>query len=220
MNRCNYCGIEILDDTQQCPLCQGVLEGENHLGHTYPDVVTGRRRLRFVYRLLVFMSIVATLICCVIDYKVSTKMNWSFIVAASLAYAMSLLHFLIKDNAGYRIRIIFGVAGGVVLIILLDVLTGFDRWSVNYVLPGAIILLDVALVVLMIVNKRNWQSYMILQIFMLLIGVLALVLCYKHVVTKEITTLVAFMATLILFLGTLILGGHTAKNELKRRFHI
>ncbi|MDD6193958.1 MAG: DUF6320 domain-containing protein [Lachnospiraceae bacterium] len=220
MSKCRYCGIEVLDDTEHCPLCQGVLEQSGERVSTYPNAVAERKKKHFVFRLILFLSVVAGMICFVVNRYATPQSNWSIIVIASLVYALWMVYIILKDNAGYRVRILSGVAGGVVLIILLDALTGFGGWSINYVFPFAIILVDVALVILMLINRRNWQSYLILQFFMILVGVVPIILCKKGIVTTDILANIVFLVTLILFLGSVILGGKTAKNELVRRFHI
>ena len=220
MSKCRYCGIEVLDETEHCPLCQGVLEKNEPGVMTYPNAVAERKRLHFVFRLILFLSVVAGMICFVVNRYVTPESNWSIIVIASLVYALWMVYIMMKDNAGYRMRIFSGVAGAVILIILLDVLTGFGGWSINYVFPFAIVLVDVALVILMLINRRNWQSYLILQFFMTLVGTVPIILCHKRIVTNDVLANIVFLVTLILFLGSVILGGKTAKNELVRRFHI
>ena len=220
MSKCRYCGVEIIDETEHCPLCQGVLEQGGECATTYPNAVVGRRKLHFAFRLILFLSVAAGLICYAINRYVTPESNWSYIVIARLLYGLWMVYIIMKDNAGYRVRILSGVAGAVILIILLDALTGFAGWSINYVFPFAIVLVDVALVILMLINRRNWQSYLILQIFMILVGIIPIVLCQKGIITTGVLVNVVFLVTVILFLGSVILGGKTAKNELVRRFHI
>ena len=106
------------------------------------------------------------------------------------------------------------------LIILIDTFLGFSGWSVSYVLPAAIILLDLALAILMLINRRNWQSYLILQVAMVLVGIVPLVLIRIGIVTRPLVSDIAFLVTVFMFLGSMILGGRTARIEMKRRFHI
>ena len=220
MSKCGYCGVEVIDETEHCPLCQGVLEQDGEGMSTYPNAVAERKRIHFVFRLILFLSVAAALICFAVNRYVTPESNWSFIVIASLVYGLWMVYIMLKDNAGYRMRILSGVAGAVILIILLDALTGFGGWSINYVFPFAIVLVDLALVILMLINRRNWQSYLILQFFMILVGIVPIVLCHKGIVTTGVLVNIVFLVTLILFLGAVILGGKTAKNELMRRFHI
>ena len=145
-------------------------------GHTYPDVVSGVRKTTVLYPIFSFAFIVIASVCIALNVWLTPTLRWGEIVACSLAYLLWLGYIILKDNAGYRIRILSGVAGAVLLIILIDTFLGFSGWSVSYVLPAAIILLDLALAILMLINRRNWQSYLILQVAMVLVGIVPLVL--------------------------------------------
>ena len=220
MSKCKYCGVEILDDAVKCPLCSGGLDGKKEEGHTYPDVVSGVRKTTVLYRIFSFAFIVIASVCIALNVWLTPTLRWGEIVACSLAYLLWLGYIILKDNAGYRIRILSGVAGAVLLIILIDTFLGFSGWSVSYVLPAAIILLDLALAILMLINRRNWQSYLILQVAMVLVGIVPLVLIRIGIVTQPLVSDIAFLVTVFMFLGSMILGGRTARIEMKRRFHI
>ena len=220
MSRCNYCGLEILDEAEQCTLCNGIMEHTEGGAQTYPDVVSGVKKVNFVFRLFFFLSIVASCLCIVLNLYFTPGLTWGWIVSVALAYGLWLWYIILKDNAGYRIRILSGVAGAVIMIILIDALLGFEGWSVSYVFPGGIVLIDLALAILMLVNRRNWQSYLILQAAMIVVGIVPLVLIHLGIVTHPVLSDVAFLITVFMFLGSMILGGRTARNEMKRRFHI
>jgi hypothetical protein len=106
------------------------------------------------------------------------------------------------------------------MLIAIDILSGYKGWSVNYVFPSGIIFVDAAILVIMAVNYKNWQSSMMQQIFMILCSIVALILCKVGVITSPILSIIAMNVSLIIFLGTLILGGRRARVELLRRFHI
>jgi len=105
-------------------------------------------------------------------------------------------------------------------LIAIDFVNGYRGWSVRYVFPAAIILVDAGILILMCVNRRNWQSYIMWQIFMILCSVVPLVLYAVGIVTAPILALLAFAFSTALFLGTLIIGDRRARTELRRRFHV
>lgn len=45
MSRCKQCNVEILDETERCPLCHSVLEKTVEVENMYPNVRTMTRRL-------------------------------------------------------------------------------------------------------------------------------------------------------------------------------
>ena len=102
----------------------------------------------------------------------------------------------------------------------IDFSVGYNGWSVNYAFPAGILLIDAGTLVLMAVNNKNWQSYIMLQIFMVLCSIMAIILNFVHIVTNPIVSIVALNVSVILLLGTIIIGGRRSRVELKRRFHI
>ena len=80
--------------------------------------------------------------------------------------------------------------------------------------------MDIAILVVMIINFRNWQSYMMTQILMILLSIIPLVLLAVGVIDNKYMAIAAMAASLFLFLGTLIIGDKRARTELQRRFHI
>ena len=80
--------------------------------------------------------------------------------------------------------------------------------------------MDAGILILMCINRRNWQSYMMWQIFMILCSVVPLVLYAVGIVTAPLFALLAFAFSAALFLGTLIIGDRRARTELRRRFHV
>ena len=70
------------------------------------------------------------------------------------------------------------------------------------------------------VNRRNWQSYIMWQIFMILCSFVPIVLYLTGIIYVPYLALAALGTSVFLFLGTLIIGDRRARVELKRRFHI
>ena len=76
------------------------------------------------------------------------------------------------------------------------------------------------IVILMIVNRRNWQSYMMIQILSILFSLIPVILFFTGIISFAPLVFIALAASAFLFLRTLILGDQRARNELKRRFYI
>ena len=150
-----------------------------------------------------------------INYLADSHFWWSFIVGLILIYVNVTLRLAIMGRSGYQFKIISLTFIAVVLLVGIDFLTGYKGWSVNYIFPAGIILVDIGILVLMAVNRRNWQSYMMLQIFMIL-----LILVAVGVIDFPYFAVAAFGVSFFIFLGTVIIGDQRARTELKRRFHL
>ena len=72
----------------------------------------------------------------------------------------------------------------------------------------------------MLINRRNWQSYIMWQILMLLVSVGMIILFIFEIIDKPYLMGIAVMCSVFLFLGTLIFGDRRARVEVQRRFHI
>lgn len=220
MSKCLQCKVEILDDTNRCPLCNSVLEQTVEMENMYPDVRVKSRKLTVISRVYLFGAILLeTLLLCVNAAMPGTAW-WSLIAGLALLYGYMLLRYAILGTAGYASKIIVLTLIAVLMAVAADFAIGYRGWSVNYVLPAGILFLDAGILILMFVNRRNWQSYILMQIGTLLAGAVALALSAAGIVTRPGLATVAFAVSAFLFLGTMIIGGRRARTELKRRFHI
>lgn len=221
MNRCQKCNIMILDDTDRCPLCQHVSESDGKkVENRYPNAIEVTRKFRFLENLVLFLSILVECLLLVINYNVNTKVQWAFIVGLVLVYVNLVLRITLIGKNGYLFQALSFVVLAIFLMLGIDYLTGYKKWSLDYVLPGGILVLDVALFVLTLANRSGWQSYLMPQILLVILSLVPVVLSETGVIQFPYLAWAALAASVFLFLGTLILGDRRARTELKRRFHI
>ena len=221
MSKCKLCKVEILDKTDKCPLCNNVLEsagGEKE--DLYPNARVQRRKYQFLENVFLFASIVLWVVLFAIDYITDPTNLWSFTVGLVIAFANVLLRLTILGKSSYMAKIIWTIMIGMAFLIEADFLTGYRGWGVNFAMPTAVLIWDIAIVILMLfINRRNWQSYIIDELTALVACAVMLVLMLFKVITFPYYAFGVQVATVLLFVGTLILGDRKAREELKRRFH-
>ena len=220
MSRCKQCNVEILDETERCPLCHSVLEKTVEVENMYPNVRTMTRRLALLSRIYLFVAILVEALLIYLNVLSDSEMFWSAIPGLAMLYGYLVLRYAILGKSGYKGKIIVLTLIAILMVVAIDFVVGYRGWSVNYALPSAILLVGAGILVLMCINRRNWQSYMMWQIFMILCSVVPLVLYAVGIVTAPILALLAFAFSTALFLGTLIIGDRRARTELRRRFHV
>ena len=220
MSRCKQCNVEILDETERCPLCHSVLEKTVEVENMYPNVRTMTRRLALLSRIYLFVAFLVEALLIYLNVLSDSEMFWSAIPGLAMLYGYLVLRYAILGKSGYKGKIIVLTLIAILMVVAIDFVVGYRGWSVNYALPSAILLVDAGILVLMCINRRNWQSYMMWQIFMILCSVVPLVLYAVGIVTAPILALLAFAFSTALFLGTLIIGDRRARTELRRRFHV
>ncbi len=220
---CSRCKVKVLDHTEYCPLCGGVLKKDTKVDKRrpmgYPDVYGLTRKRNLALRILLAICVVAGFLLLATNYMIGGRW-WSVIPCIAILYGYVVFSLYFNPTNGYMKRIIWTFVLTLAFMIALDICTGFYRWSINYCLPLALLLYNIAGIVLMIVNHRRWESYMIFLMTAIFVGFVPLGLIHFKVVTEPILSQSVFISSVCIFLGTLIIGGGRARTELGRRFHV
>lgn len=221
MSRCKQCGVIVRDDTDVCPLCNCVLEIDGETENKYPDIWAKNHLLKLLIRICLFVMLVAESILIFLNYIYFDGLYWSVIAGVVFAYIYLTLAYTVSySRAGYRMKIIVGVAGAILLLFVIDHVLGNNGWSINYVFPAALLATDAAVLLLIFFNRKNWQSYLSFQIAMIIFSLIPVILSELGYMTFSSFAYIALAVAVFLFLGTVIIGGKRATTELKRRFHI
>lgn len=220
MSKCRQCNIEVLDETQRCPLCGSVLEPTVEVENMYPNIRLKSRKLVFISRLYLFCAIAVEIFLINLCMLSEVQSLVYIISGLVLFFGYIVIRYAILGTSGYLAKTVVLTIIAVIMLVAIDFSVGYNGWSVNYAFPAGILLIDVGTLVLMAANNKNWQSYLMLQIFMVLCSIVAIILNLVHIVTNPIVSIVALNVSIILLLGTIIIGGRRARVELKRRFHI
>ena len=229
MNRCKRWGVRVMDDTQICPLCHGVLTqettAEEHITENavgYPDVKQKTRRFQKAGRILLFLSLALEVVLVFVNYLTYDAFSkpWSMITGGVIAYLILTLWDLLGHRQGHIREIytqIFVVLG---LLILIDFSLDWTGWSLEFGLPCVIYGLVLAIVICMAVNSSRWQNYLLMQLAAVLLSVIDVVLHFAGFLHHIVLAWVAFGLSVLLWSGTMIIGDRKARNELKRKLHI
>lgn len=224
MNKCKRCGVQVMDDSAVCPLCSMVLQKQMETreqdGDPYPDIAWKTRKIRKIFRIGMFAALLIEIFLVIVNYYTLENTWWSIITGVSLLYLFITLREILTRRSGHIQKIYFQVVGALVLLVCIDLTLGYRGWSLEYGLPCLIYGLNVTIIVCMIVNFANWQNYLIMQMFTVLLSVLDLVFYFTGMVQGMVLPWIALGVSVILWTGTLVLGDRKATNELKRKFHV
>ena len=220
MSRCRQCKIEVLDETERCPLCGTVVEPTIEVENMYPDIRVRSRKLVFISRLYLFLAVVIEIVLVNVCMMSEVQSLVYIISGLILLFGYIVIRYAILGTSGYIAKSVVLTIIAVIMLVAIDFSVGYNGWSVNYVFPSGILLIDVGIVVSMLINHKNWQSYLMVQIFMVLCSVVTIILSLVQIITDSMLSVIALNVSVILLLGTVIIGGRRARVELKRRFHI
>ncbi len=221
MAYCKHCELEISDNTKICPFCQNVLKNQEEKGEDwYPDIRMKKKTYRFILQIFFFLSIVVCACMIMINWIYYPEVLWSVLPTGITCYSWFAIRYCIFNNVNAGAKIMIEMLLTQVLLVFIDWWIGYTGWSLNYALPALILIADGAILILMVVNFMNWQSYLLYQIQLLLLSLLPGILYLEQFIVKPIPTFLAMGISLIILLGTMIFGNTEAKDELLRRFHI
>lgn len=222
MTRCRQCNITILDETNVCPLCRCAVEQDNQISriNEYPEVRLRQKKVKLISD-MILVTVLATSIMLICLNLAFYKGNvWCSIPVAAMVYTYLSFRMIFVSRKGYRTKVFVPMALALLLVLIIDIQTGFYGWSIDYVLPSAILVADIIILMLMLTNFRNRYSYMIMQIIVMAFCFIPLTLWITDNISAPFLTLIATGVSALIFMATLMIGGRAAKRELKIRFHI
>lgn len=220
MKECKRCGVKVIDDTNSCPLCKSVLSGKVNGQNNYPEISLTIKNYNLLIKICLFLSIVGSIICIVVNYITYNKYLWSVISIAAILYSWSIILHAIKRNINIASKILVQTICIAILIFIIDNVLGYQGWSVNYVIPGLIVTANIAILVMIISNRMKWKSYVLYQIVICILGLIPIFLYLIGAMNKEWTVWGSAILSFAILTGTLIFSDNDVKDELRRRFHV
>ncbi len=231
LEKCPQCGVFLYRSLGVCPLCQCVTEelqqeeadrvkGIFGSGAPYPDVRRMKRLLRFIMKLVLFLFVVAEIVMILINYLTSVSYPWSLITGVVLIYIYLFLVYWINYDSGFAAKVGLQLLITMAFLFGIDYLNGMRGWSLQWAIPGIILLGDGIVFFLMMLNRSRWQSYLLLLLLMGVCSVTIIVLYFTGKIAGVVMPLICFAVTCLFIFGTILFGGSAAGRELKRRMHI
>ena len=218
-----------------CPLCNGVLvrdeeeyrEAEkNEKGiyisrsTTYPDVAPALRRMKLIIKIAIFAAVLAEVVSIIVNYYTYSGVWWSLIVGLVLAYGCFTLVYSFSTNRSLQKIIHVQTLFAIIVMVALDYITGHTGWAIKFAIPITLITIPVGVVVLMIINVENWQSYIMTEIVVTAVATVLLILQIFKVISSTILLLIAVLISGTILAGTILFGSRLVSDEIKRRFRV
>lgn len=222
MSKCKKCGVVIADKTKVCPLCHMVLtaEQDSKVSRTYPNITKKRKLWAKIWKITAFVLVVLQALLTGVNVAYYQGIRWSLISGIAILYLLVSLYQLILHPDSLVRKLFMQTLLVSILLFVIDAVLGFRGWSFTIGIPCMILSLNAIILVCMLVEFRNWQNYLLLQIFALLIAVCEIALWYFRRNPYGILAWVTFGVTAFFFGFCVFFGSAKAKNELRRRFYI
>lgn len=223
MKKCEHCGVFIDESLHCCPLCRrdvgdiaAGLENSRYPGYGAANL---QFRQKFQKKVLLFLVITVISICLLINMFSGMSTPWFLYVACPLLYALLLVNNTILSKMHTGAKILLQIAGVSVLLFLLDLGSGYIRWSVNIVIPFLFVAGTFLITIIMLKKRMLWSEYIGYVIALIFLGFLPVLLYLTGVSDKLWASAVSALYSLLTTIGMLLFSNKQFKNELVRRFH-
>lgn len=220
MKKCEKCGVYVDQPSERCPLCQGLLSGSCEKEAPFPYIPTVYSRYHVFFRLFLFLSIAAGVICLFTDLTLSGKLGWSLITVCCEGYMWLGILVAVRKRNNIAKTVLYQAIIILPLLLILDYLTGFYRWSVNFAIPSLLTASMLAILVIAFVSKyheRRCLIYILVNAIFAAVPILLLALGWVSIPWPSfgcIGVTVLSVAAMVLFARV------NTINELKRRLHL
>lgn len=221
MLKCINCNVNIAGNKICCPLCQGDLIGTPEpQTEVFPMIKTNEFDSKFILKILSLICIVVSTICVFLNTQIASYVYWSvFVIFGSLCIWITC-----AVSIRYKKDIVQNISFQVILVPIMSILwdfgTGFNGWSIEFVLPCVCIAGMLALFVLFIFLKNSFHSCVLAFIVTCIIGIIPLLLYIFGKIKIVYPTFLCSGISIITISWLLIFKWKIVFSEISRRFHI
>lgn len=221
IKRCEKCSVHVVGRRDRCPLCQAALAGEGMEDEeVFPQIPTIYRRFNLLFRILIFVSITAGTASVVLNMLLPSESWWSLFVLAGIASMWIAIIMAAYKQSNISKSILYQVVLLSVLATIADGVTGWHRWSIDYVIPAICLFGILTVAIIAIIMYRRIEDYYIYLIINGLLGIIPLVLVLFGIADVAWPALILFLISVVTLSGMTLFTGIDIKAELKKRFHI
>ena len=146
---------------------------------------------------------------------------WAAFVAAgalSMWFALAVgylkRHNLLKNAMWQLLVVTIGC-------ILWDLCTGWHGWSVNYVLPGVCMIIQISMMIISKIQSHSPREYMIYYVMAAGYGILLpFILLLTRVITFTAPAVVCVGFSFLFLLALILFKGREFKEEMHKKLHV
>lgn len=222
MKYCDHCQVHLRGNRNVCPLCGNMLpEGsEGSLQEEICPVIPPSYESHLAVKIMVFISIVATVASFAVYIIFPTDINWPILVLLGILSMWVSLVVVIRKRHNMPKNIMWQVTIVSALSVVWDWKTGWRGWSLEFFIPIACVTAMLVMYVtakIMKLSVRDYIAYALLNGLFGIIPGLFILLDWIKVYHASI----ACIALSIIFISAIfIFQGENIKAELKKRMHI
>lgn len=223
MKKCENCGVNVNTSHNTCPLCNRELvdiggKKPSDVFKPYEQVQENKTK-QILYKLFMFLSIIAISVCVAINLLTQVLPLWSLIVIIGIVYCWVLIVHTILSRRSIFEKIFLQIGVILALLFVCEWISSSDKWMVDYVIPSISIVVILVFFILsqsLKYHKGLLAFFIMTCILTLLSGILLLCNVLTFTLLNDITVIVGVIG----ILGMLLFSGGVLKTEFSKKFHL
>lgn len=220
MKYCTKCKVSVRGDSKFCPLCQMPLTGTGESELSYPKILTIYSQFRFLFKILIFASIVASVAAAAVNLILPDTGHWALLVIVGIIFFWISVFFAIYQRKRIPKSITYQAAFMSLASVIIDLLSDWHGWSLSYAMPIIFIVAMLAMAVLAMVLKLPANEYLICLILDIIFGFIPIIFYCLGMLTQNIPSIICIACSIICLAGIILFQGREMLLELERRFHL
>ena len=221
MQYCPKCKVHIRGKKSCCPLCQGQLrEVEGNPDAPFPTLKKKKISNITLFKMVTFLFIAAEIIFGTIN--IQTDGEYSFIGVTMLgifAGWLTIITTLYLRNNLLKV-ITFEVVAAIIIDIYIDLKTGFHGWSLQWMVPGTLIGLALATIVIARGVRLRLDEYILYLVVDLIMALTQIIFIRNGMNDFTWPAVISIMVYLILLAGLIIFRYKDLKNASAKMFNL
>ena len=224
MKHCEKCNIDVESNLSNCPLCGAYIGGSTSLNdknnNAYREDIRTMRSRRILLKIAGFVSILASIVCLIVDMSVNGKLIWSMHLVTAIVGAWLVVLCPIFWRIPMRKQLAIDMLVGIAVVFYAEYFAHTtSHWGFHLGLPIVLMSTLSLYALMMIIDHRRWRDY---AMTVTPISVLAIIPIFISLgVFHEIrwAWYVTTGIAAIMIVSFFIFGKRGYIEELKKRLH-
>lgn len=221
MKRCEKCNVNIIGKRQSCPLCQGVLLGEDKEQHEiFPHIYTIYKQHNMFFKIFILISIIIATVTVALNIMFPQKGAWSFFIIGGLASVWISLITAINKRNNINKNIVYQVMVISLALVVWDYMTSWKGWSIDYVIPIICVFAMISMAIISKVMRLNIEDYILYLIIDGLFGIIPIIFILIGILNVTYPSLICVVGSIISLATIILFEGESMRAEMKKRLHL
>ncbi len=229
MTYCQHCHVHMSQTHETCPICGRQVKKTDIkpdiVLQEFPKLTVTTNKALIAIRILLALSTVVSLIVGLINFLTyqDNPTLWSLIIIGIIFYIWLFIAQVVLTKRTYSKRILNHVIGVSLLLVIADLFTGWQRWSLTYAIPFILLATTVGLPVVVVSIPKKYHTQVTQLLKLIALDMIPLILFYitNWMIPGELwPVLTAAWSGFLLLICMFIIAPKTTIQEIYKQLHV